>query len=67
MGVKDLWMLLKDEGCVKDLTCSPLLTSLEGKTIAVDVSTWLMEAHTVTSFSHEHAHIKTLFDRTVAL
>lgn len=63
MGVKALWSLLREEGVVEELETIDLLMRLEGKVLAVDLPSWMVASHTLRNFTHDHTHIKTVFDR----
>lgn len=64
MGVTGLWNHLKKRQGVEELTGLPLARHVEGKTIAVDAATWLVQSRTQEQINdHPKAHLKVVFER----
>jgi len=58
MGINGLWGYFKDCGVLKALDGVELVKELEEKALAVDVSPWMIQAHTQKAYGHEFAHGK---------
>ena len=61
MGINGLWAQLKDSGVLDELKGLELIRELEGKAIALDISTWMIEGHTQKAYGHQLAHVKVRF------
>lgn len=58
MGVNGLWKLLKAEGLVTNCGGEELAKHVEDKTIAIDISTWLLQAVEMKAYQHDKIHIR---------
>jgi len=52
MGINGLWGYFKDCGVLKALDGVELVKELEEKALAVDVSPWMIQAHTQKAYGH---------------
>ncbi len=63
MGIVGLWAFVNGRGCVESLGGEALALHVDGKTIAVDVATWLVQSRLEKSYEHEKRHIRVVFER----
>jgi flap endonuclease GEN len=63
MGVSQLWAYLRKEGLVKDSGGRGLIDTLDGRTVALDVSSWVVQSHTQNAYLHDKMHVRLAFQR----
>jgi 5'-3' exonuclease len=66
MGIIGLWSYLEGRGnCIQQRYGETLSVEVEGKTIAIDVATWLVQSRTEKSYENPRRHILVVFERIV--
>ena len=58
MGVNGLWKLLRSESLISSCAGEDLAKHVEGKTIAIDISSWLLQAVEMDAYQHDKKHIR---------